>query len=57
MCLLAGHSQSTFVSEFSAELEATINTVLCAVQRLVKRREVEQQNNPAGTTSTGSDSI
>lgn len=57
LCLLAGHSQSTFVSEFSAELEATINTVLCAVQRLVKRREAEEQNNPAGTASADSDSI
>ncbi|XP_075869163.1 midasin [Nelusetta ayraudi] len=42
-----GRPQSTFVSEFSAELETTINTVLCAVQRLVKRREAEQQNKPA----------
>ncbi|XP_078798874.1 midasin isoform X2 [Oryzias latipes] len=29
--------QSSFSSEFSAELEANINTVLCAVQTLVKR--------------------
>uniref|UniRef100_A0A3Q3NKD3 Midasin n=1 Tax=Labrus bergylta TaxID=56723 RepID=A0A3Q3NKD3_9LABR len=32
-----------FCSDFSAELETNINTVLCAVQTLVKRREREQQ--------------
>nr|XP_020508278.1 midasin [Labrus bergylta] len=35
--------QPAFCSDFSAELETNINTVLCAVQTLVKRREREQQ--------------
>uniref|UniRef100_A0A3Q3JWH6 Midasin n=1 Tax=Monopterus albus TaxID=43700 RepID=A0A3Q3JWH6_MONAL len=35
--------QSAFCTEFSAELEANINMVLCAVQTLVKRKESEQQ--------------
>ncbi|XP_034383471.1 midasin isoform X3 [Cyclopterus lumpus] len=35
--------QAAFCTEFSAELETSINTVLCAVQTLVKRRETEQQ--------------
>ncbi|XP_034060418.1 LOW QUALITY PROTEIN: midasin [Gymnodraco acuticeps] len=34
--------QTAFCTEFSAELETHINTVLCAVQALVKRREREQ---------------
>ncbi|XP_041660686.1 midasin isoform X2 [Cheilinus undulatus] len=36
--------QPAFCSEFSAELETNINTVLCAVQTLVKRRERDQQH-------------
>ncbi|KAM9782721.1 LOW QUALITY PROTEIN: midasin [Neosynchiropus ocellatus] len=35
---------STFCSDFSAQLESNINTVLCAVQALVKRKEREQQD-------------
>ncbi|KAK2856665.1 hypothetical protein Q5P01_005400 [Channa striata] len=35
--------QSSFCTEFTAELDTSINTVLCAVQTLVKRREREQQ--------------
>lgn len=31
--------QPAFSTDFSAELEMTINTVLCAVQTLVKKRE------------------
>nr|XP_046228345.1 midasin isoform X2 [Scatophagus argus] len=50
LCL--GHQssdhQSTFCTEFSAELETTINTVLCAVQTLVKRSEREQQRKQHG---------
>ncbi|KAM6992726.1 LOW QUALITY PROTEIN: midasin [Tautogolabrus adspersus] len=37
-----------FSSDFSAELETNINTVLCAVQTLVKRREREQQPEQQG---------
>ncbi|XP_061563343.1 midasin [Cololabis saira] len=37
--------QSAFRTGFSADLEASINTVLCAVQTLVKRREKEQQGD------------
>uniref|UniRef100_A0A665V858 Midasin n=1 Tax=Echeneis naucrates TaxID=173247 RepID=A0A665V858_ECHNA len=37
------YHQSLFCSEFSAELETNINTVLCAVQTVVKRQEREQQ--------------
>ncbi|XP_031717305.1 midasin isoform X1 [Anarrhichthys ocellatus] len=44
--LSLGHQHSdqqpAFCTEFSAELETNINTVLCAVQTLVKRRENEQ---------------
>ncbi|XP_053499982.1 midasin [Ictalurus furcatus] len=36
-------SAAPFRAEFSEELERTINTVLCAVQGLVKRREQEVQ--------------
>ena len=39
MLLLFPDDQPAFCSEFSAELETNINTVLCAVQTLVKRRE------------------
>ncbi|KAF3702507.1 Midasin Dynein-related AAA-ATPase MDN1 MIDAS-containing protein [Channa argus] len=35
--------QSSFCTEFTAELDTSINTVLCAVQTLVKRKEREQQ--------------
>ncbi|KAM9840331.1 midasin [Aulostomus maculatus] len=46
--LSLGHQQSdkesAFCSEFSAEMETNINTVLCAVQTLVKRREKDQQS-------------
>ncbi|KAK6297294.1 hypothetical protein J4Q44_G00318770 [Coregonus suidteri] len=45
--LSLGHAhtgyQQTFRSEFSAELEKAINTLLVSVQTLVKRREGEQQ--------------
>ncbi|XP_028997386.1 midasin [Betta splendens] len=37
----AGH-QSSFCTEFTSEVDANINTMLCAVQTLVKRKE--QQN-------------
>ncbi|XP_060907246.1 midasin [Labrus mixtus] len=40
--------QPAFCSDFSAELETNINTVLCAVQTLVKRREREQQPEQQG---------
>ncbi|KAM7394956.1 hypothetical protein PAMA_006612 [Pampus argenteus] len=50
--LSLGHQHSdeqpAFCSEFSAELETNINTVLCAVQTLVKRREREQQPEQQG---------
>ncbi|XP_028858240.1 midasin [Denticeps clupeoides] len=36
-------STSTFLSEFSEQLEKAINMVLCAVQSLVKRRESRQE--------------
>ncbi|KAK9531216.1 hypothetical protein VZT92_010656 [Zoarces viviparus] len=49
--LSLGHQHSdqqpAFCTEFSAELETNINTVLCAVQTLVKRRENEQQRQRA----------
>uniref|UniRef100_A0A8C4E8F0 Midasin n=1 Tax=Dicentrarchus labrax TaxID=13489 RepID=A0A8C4E8F0_DICLA len=45
--LSLGHQNSdhlpAFCTEFSAELESNINTVLCAVQTLVKKSEREQQ--------------
>ncbi|XP_030578137.1 midasin [Archocentrus centrarchus] len=40
--------QHTFCTEFSAELEANINTLLCTVQTLVKRRERVQQREQHG---------
>ncbi|XP_058470371.1 midasin [Solea solea] len=40
--------QSAFCTEFSAELETDINTVLCAVQTLVKRRERQQEQQQPG---------
>ncbi|XP_042247008.1 midasin [Thunnus maccoyii] len=50
--LSLGHQHSddqpAFCSEFSAELETNINTVLCAVQTLVKRREREEQREQQG---------
>ncbi|CAK6975580.1 Hypothetical predicted protein [Scomber scombrus] len=50
--LSLGHQHSdeqpAFCSEFSAELETNINTVLCAVQTLVKRSEREQQQEKSG---------
>ncbi|KAM9551495.1 midasin-like isoform 2-T2 [Salvelinus alpinus] len=50
-----GHTdyQQTFRSEFSAELEKAINTVLVAVQTLVKRREGEQQGEQQTDTKRG----
>lgn len=33
----------SFRAEFSEQLERTINTVLCAVQSLVKRREQKRE--------------
>lgn len=45
MLMLFPDDQPDFCSEFSAELETNINTVLCAVQTLVKRREREQQGD------------
>ena len=42
VCLFADFPQ-TFSSEFSEQLEQAINTVLVAVQNLVKRREAQQQ--------------
>lgn len=41
-CSPAG-SVTAFRAEFSEQLERTINTVLCAVQGLVKRREREEE--------------
>ncbi|XP_031717306.1 midasin isoform X2 [Anarrhichthys ocellatus] len=50
--LSLGHQHSdqqpAFCTEFSAELETNINTVLCAVQTLVKRRENEQCGERGG---------
>ncbi|XP_044025553.1 midasin [Siniperca chuatsi] len=40
--------QPAFCTEFSAELETNINTMLCAVQTLVKRREREQLREQHG---------
>ncbi|XP_036943295.1 midasin isoform X1 [Acanthopagrus latus] len=40
--------QPAFCTEFSAELETNINTVLCAVQTLVKRSEREEQREQHG---------
>ncbi|XP_042084236.1 midasin isoform X2 [Haplochromis burtoni] len=42
--------QQTFCTEFSAELEANINTLLCSVQTLVKKRERIQQREQHGDT-------
>ncbi|XP_039980712.1 midasin isoform X5 [Xiphias gladius] len=39
---------SAFCTEFSAELETNISTVLCAVQTLVKRRETQHQKEHHG---------
>lgn len=39
-------AESVFCTEFSVELEAHINIVLCAVQTLVKRSEKETQQDP-----------
>ncbi|XP_071391101.1 midasin-like [Centroberyx affinis] len=47
--------QQAFCSEFSAELEKTINTVLCAVQTLVKRREQEHRRDQHGDAKRESD--
>ncbi|XP_051265817.1 midasin isoform X2 [Dicentrarchus labrax] len=50
--LSLGHQNSdhlpAFCTEFSAELESNINTVLCAVQTLVKKSEREQQREQHG---------
>lgn len=43
----------TFSTEFSAELEANINTLLCSVQTLVKKRERVQQREQHGDTKRG----
>uniref|UniRef100_A0A7N6BG26 Midasin n=1 Tax=Anabas testudineus TaxID=64144 RepID=A0A7N6BG26_ANATE len=45
--------QSAFCTDFSSELETNINTVLCAVQTLVKRREKEQQQKHQKTVIKG----
>lgn len=45
--------QPAFCTEFSAELETTINTVLCVVQTLVKRREGQQQSKQHGDIKRG----
>lgn len=45
--------QLAFSTEFSAELEMTINTVLCAVQTLVKKREGKQPNQLHGNDKRG----
>uniref|UniRef100_A0A3Q4BJ07 Midasin n=1 Tax=Mola mola TaxID=94237 RepID=A0A3Q4BJ07_MOLML len=45
--------QSSFCTEFSAEVETTIHTVLCAVQTLVKRESAkEQQRSKRGDINT-----
>ncbi|KAM4633655.1 midasin [Polymixia lowei] len=49
-----GH-QHDFGGEFSAELEKTISTVLCAVQTLVKRKEQEPRRDQHGDTKRESD--
>ena len=53
MLLLLPDEQPAFCSEFSAELETHINTVLCAVQTLVKRSEREQQREQSGDVKKG----
>ncbi|XP_041950170.1 midasin [Alosa sapidissima] len=57
--LSLGHSQADFPqmfsSEFSEQLEQAINTVLCAVQNLVKRREAQQQDDQQSESKQGSD--
>lgn len=45
--------QPAFSIEFSAEVEMTINTVLCAVQKLVKKRECKQPNQLHGNDKRG----
>lgn len=45
--------QPAFCTEFSAELETNINTVLCAVQTLVKRSEREEQREQHGDIKRG----
>lgn len=45
--------QSAFCTEFSADLETTINTVLVAVQTLVKKREREQQSKQERVVKPG----
>ncbi|XP_056150027.1 midasin [Lampris incognitus] len=47
--------QHVFHSEFSAELEKTVTTVLCAIQRLVKRRESEHKRDEHGHVKRESD--
>lgn len=42
-----------FCTEFSAELETNINTVLCAVQTLVKRCERDEQREQHGDVKGG----
>ncbi|XP_029902559.1 midasin isoform X2 [Myripristis murdjan] len=47
--------QQAFCSDFSAELEKTINSVLCAVQTLVKRRQREHRREQHGENTRESD--
>ncbi|KAM9704373.1 midasin [Menidia menidia] len=48
----SGH-QPTFCAQFSARLDANINTVLCAVQTLMKKREREQLEEQQEDVETG----
>lgn len=49
--------QSAFCIEFTAELETNINTVLCTVQTLVKRRKSEQQKEHQESVKRGENDL
>ena len=53
---LSAAYQQKFHSEFSAELEKAINTVLVAVQTLVKRKDGEQPREQQTDSKRGEES-
>lgn len=54
-CCLLGAATS-FRAEFSEQVERTINTVLCAVQSLMKRREKEREGEQEAESRRGAQS-
>ncbi|XP_030636974.1 midasin [Chanos chanos] len=50
------YRSQSFPAEFSEQLEKAINTVLCAIQSLVKRREAEQEEDQRSDSKKDSDS-